>query len=161
MTTPRLFDFTPETSLAVEHVCDQSVDLYDPLSIETPTGHRLTYIARHGKVSGKITGELLSGGGDWVVVGTDGVSRMDIRQTIRTNDGALIHFSALGVVRLPDDGRERIARGERIPFDEGYIRTTPRFETSDESYSWLNGQVFISVGEFSAGHIDHRVYRVL
>jgi hypothetical protein len=85
---------------------------------------------------------------------------MDIRQTIRTSSGALIHFSALGVVRLPDDGRERIARGERIPFDEGYIRTTPRFETSDERYSWLNGQVFVSVGEFSAGHIDHRGYRI-
>ena len=161
MTTPRLFDLSPETSLAVEHVCDQSVDLYDPLPIETPTGYRLTYIAKAGTITGTITGKILEGGGDWVVVGTDGVSRMDIRQTIRTSDGALIHFSALGVARLPSDGRERIARGERIPFDEGYIRTTPRFETSDERYSWLNGQVFVSVNEFSAGHIDHRVYRVL
>ncbi|GAA1611491.1 DUF3237 domain-containing protein [Kribbella sancticallisti] len=161
MTAPPLFDPSPEINLPVEHVCDMYVDLYDPLPIETPTGLRMTYIAKPGKVTGKISGEILNGGGDWVVVGTDGVSRLDIRQTIRTDDGVLIHFSAPGVVRLPADGHERIARGERVPHNEGYIRLTPRFETSDERYSWLNGHVFVAVGELSRGHIDWRIYRVV
>lgn len=159
MTTARLFDHAPETSLAVEHVCDLSVELDAPQRINTATGLRLTYIARSGTVTGSLSGEILDGGGDWVVVGTDGVSRMDIRQTIRTSDGALIHFAALGVVNLPDDGRERLARGEHIPFTEGYIRTYPKFETSDERYAWLTKQGYIGIGELSANHIDHRIYR--
>lgn len=161
MTTARLLDHDPATALAVEHVCDMSVDLHPAQPIPTPTGHRLTYIAKPGKVTGAINGEVLEGGGDWVVVGADGISRMDIRQTIRSDDGALIHFAARGIVRLPADGRDRIAQGGLIGFAESYIRTTPRFETSDERYSWLNGQVFVSVGEFSAGHIDHRIYCAL
>lgn len=150
------------SSLAVEHLFDMAVDLEVPHVFETPVGTRLTYITKSGTIRGpQIHGDLLPGGGDWVVLGSDGVSRLDIRGTIRTDDDALIHYSAFGVVRLPDDGRDRIARGERIPFEEGYIRTTPRFETSDERYMWLNGQVFLGVNEFSAGHIDFRHYRVL
>lgn len=161
MTIPRLFDLAPESNLAVEHVCDIAVELAQPLVFPTPIGHRRTVIATGGTVSGQLTGEMLAAGGDWIVVGADGVARMDIRQTIRTNDGALIHYAARGIIRLPADGRERIARGELIPFAESYIHTTPRFETSDERYAWLNGQVFITVGEYSPNHIDHRVYRVL
>ncbi|UYM06369.1 DUF3237 domain-containing protein [Solicola gregarius] len=161
MTVPALFAPTPGADLPVEHVCDMSVDLYEPLPIETPTGLRMTYIAKPGKVTGAISGEILEGGGDWVVVGADGVSRLDIRQTIRTDDGVLIHFAAPGVVRLPADGRERMARGLRVPFTESYIRLTPRFETSDERYRWLAGHVFAAVGELSAGHIDWRIYKII
>ena len=161
MTTPLLFDLAPQSSLAVEHVCDMAVDLNAPQPIDTAVGFRLTYIAKDGRATGKISGEILAGGGDWVTVGTDGASRMDIRQTLRTDDGALIHYSALGIVSLPEDGRERIARGARIPFNEGYMRTFPKFETSDERYGWLTRHAFISVGELSPGHVDHRIYRVL
>jgi hypothetical protein len=50
------------------------------------------------------------------------------------------------VIQLPPDGLQRLADGERIPFEESYVRTTPRFETSDE---------------LSKDHIDYRMYRVL
>ena len=161
MTASRIFYVAPDQALAVEHGGDLSVDLSAPYRIETPTGLRQTYPPKAGTMTGRITGTLLDGGGDWVVVGSDGVSRMDIRQTIRTDDGALIHFAALGVVRLPADGRERVARGERVAFTDSYIRSTPRLETDHDRYQWVNGQVFVSIGEFSAGHIDHRIYRVL
>lgn len=161
MSTPGLFESSAGDTLPVEHVCDMSVDLRDPVPIETHTGLRMTYIADHSKVTGQITGEILEGGSDYVVVGSDGVSRLDIRQTIITDDGVPIHFEGRGVVRLPTDGRERLARGEVVPFPESYIRLTPRFETSDKRYSWLNGQVFVALGELSAGHIDWRIYRVL
>lgn len=160
LTTP-LFATPAAELLPVKHLFDMAVDLEMPLVYETPVGTRLTYIIKGGSVLGpRVRGELLAGGGDWVVLGSDGVSRLDVRGTIRTDDGALIHYSSLGVVQLPDDGRDRIGRGERIAFNEGYIRTTPRFETSDERYLWLNGMVFIGVNELAAGHIDYRVYSV-
>jgi hypothetical protein len=161
MTTPRLFESSAGTTLPVEHLCDMSVELRDPVTIDTPTGLRMTHISNRSKVTGKITGELLEGGSDYVVMGTDGVSRLDIRQTIITDDGAPIHFEGRGVARLPADARERLARGEVIPFADSYFRLAPRFETSDERYRWLNGTAFVGIGEFSAGHIDWRIYRIL
>jgi hypothetical protein len=157
-----LLDHAPLSTLGVEHVCDMSVDLEPPHVFQTPVGTRLTYITKSGTLTGpRLRGELLPGGGDWVVLGSDGISRLDVRGTVRSHDGALINYETRGVARLPDDGRERLARGQRIPFEEGYIRTTPRFETSDERYSWLNGQVLVGINELSANHVDYRIYRIL
>jgi hypothetical protein len=54
-----------------------------------------------------------------------------------------------------------LANGERLPFEDTYLRTTPKLETSDERYSWLNDLVLLGYNELSPGHIDFRIYRVL
>jgi hypothetical protein len=54
-----------------------------------------------------------------------------------------------------------LAAGERLPFEETYVRTTPSFETADERYSWLNRLVVVTHSQVSQDHIDHRMYRVL
>ena len=41
------------------------------------------------------------------------------------------------------------------------MRTTPKFETADERYTWLNGLVVVGINELSPDHIDYRMYRVL
>lgn len=156
-----LLDDDPLAALAVDHVCDLRVDLEDPLVFQTPLGTRLTYIISGGTLGGpRIRGEMLGGGGDWVVLGADGISRMDVRATIRTDDGALIHYDSRGLAQLPAGGRHVVAAGGRVPHGASYIRTTPRLETSDERYAWLAQRVLIGVSEFSAGHIDHRIYSV-
>jgi hypothetical protein len=65
------------------------------------------------------------------------------------------------VVKLPTDGRQRLAQGARLPFDETYVRTTPRFETADPRYAWLNALVIVGYNEVSQNHIDFRMYQVL
>lgn len=51
--------------------------------------------------------------------------------------------------------------GKRVSFDDSYVRTTPRFETADERYAWLNGLVLVAHNELSGNHIDFRIYQVL
>ena len=93
-----------------------AVDLEPAQAIPTNVGARMTFIARGGTVEGpRIKGELLPGGGDWLMVGTDAIGRVDVRATIRTDDGALIHYEARGVIDIPADGLERLAAGERLP----------------------------------------------
>jgi hypothetical protein len=65
------------------------------------------------------------------------------------------------VIRIPPDGLERLAAGERLPFDETYVRTTPRLETADERYAWLSEHVLVGLNELSKDHIDYRIYRLL
>lgn len=120
----------------------------------------MTYFFKGGTLTGAINGELLAGGGDWVTVDADGHSRLDVRAVIRTTDGALIHFESRGIVRLPRDGEQRLARGETIPWREGYMRTTPTFDTSDPKYASLSSAVFVGINELSPGRFCHRIYRV-
>ncbi|MDQ0569512.1 hypothetical protein QFZ42_001346 [Variovorax paradoxus] len=157
-----LFDRALIEALPVEHLCDLSIDLELGQVIKTHLGTRLTFVVKGGRFEGpRFRGEMLPGGGDWVHLGADGTSRMDVRATLRTHDGVLIHYDSQGLLRYPEDGRARLAKGERLSFDETYIRPTPRFETSDERYSWLSGMVTVGYGEYGPGRIDHRMYCIL
>jgi hypothetical protein len=150
------------TALPVEHLFDMHVNLQPAQAIPTPVGTRMTFITTGGVIDGpKLRGELLPGGGDWLLVGSDGVGRADIRATIRTHDGALIHYESRGIIKVPADGLQRLAAGELLPFDETYVRTTPKFETADERYAWLSEVVAVGYNVLSPNHIDYRIYRVL
>lgn len=157
-----LFDREMISALPVEHLCDLSIHLELGQVIPTSLGTRLTYVVKGGRFDGpRFRGEMLPGGGDWVSVGADGISRMDVRATLRTDDGVLIHYESHGILKFPADGRQRLAQGERLSFDESYVRPTPRFETSDERYKWLCGIVTVGYGEYGLGRIDHRLFRIL
>jgi hypothetical protein len=157
-----LFDRPLIDALPVEHLFDLGIDLEPGQVIPTPLGARLTFVVKGGRFEGpRLRGEMLPGGGDWVSLGADGVSRMDVRATLRTDDGVLIRYESHGVLRFPGDGRQRLARGDRLSLDECYVRPTPRFETSDERYAWLCGIVTVGYGEYGLGRIDHRMFHIL
>ena len=163
MTTATPVDQLPlVTALPVEHLFDMHVDLQPAQPIPTPVGTRMTFITTGGVIEGpKLCGELLPGGGDWLIAGTDGAGRVDVRATLRTHDGALIHYESRGIIKIPADGVQRLAAGEVLPFEDTYIRTTPKFETSDERYAWLSEVVAVGYNILSPNHIDYRIYRVL
>ncbi|MDQ0013268.1 hypothetical protein J2W23_001647 [Variovorax boronicumulans] len=157
-----LFEQPLLEAMPVRHLCDLRVDLETPIVVPTPRGTLVPYIGKGGRLDGpKLRGEFLPGSVDWVAIGADGISRLDIRGAMRTHDGALVYFESKGVAKLPADGRARLAKGERLAFSETYLRTTPKLETSDERYAWLNGLVLIGYNELSAGRIDFRIYQVL
>jgi hypothetical protein len=149
-------------ALPVEHLFDMYVDLEPAQLIPTAVGTRLTFVIRGGEVDGpKLHGALLPGGGDWLLVGSDHVGRVDVRATIRTHDDALIHCTARGVVKTPADGAARLAAGEVLPFEETYMRTTLEFETADQRYAWLSEVVTVGYNILSPNHVDYRIYQVL
>ncbi|MGH3678327.1 MAG: DUF3237 domain-containing protein [Mycobacterium sp.] len=149
-------------ALPVEHLFDMHVDLEPAQPIATPLGARMTFIAKGGVIDGpKLRGEILPGGGDWLLVGNDGAGRVDVRATLRTHDGVLIHYETRGIIKVPADGLERLAAGEVLPFEETYVRTTPKFETADERYGWLSVVVAVGYNILSPNHIDYRIYQLL
>ena len=149
-------------ALPVQHLFDMAVDLLPAQAIPTPIGTRLTFVTTGGVLDGpRLRGEILPGGGDWLVVGSDGVGQVDVRATLRSHDGALIHYEARGVIKIPVDGMDRLGAGEVLAFDETYVRTTPSFQTADERYAWLNEVVAVGYNILSPNHIYYRVYQVL
>lgn len=148
--------------LPVEHLCDFSIDLEPPQMIPTPRGNRVTYVIRKGTVEGpRLRGELLPGGGDWILFGDDGVGRLDVRATLLTHDGATIHMSTRGIVNMPPEAMQRWSGGEPIAWDQMYTRSTLLFDTADERYRWLDRTVAVAINELSRDHVDYRVYAVL
>jgi hypothetical protein len=149
-------------ALPVEHLFDMHVDLAPAQPITTSVGARMTFVTTGGVIDGpRLQGEVLPGGGDWLLVGGDGAGRVDVRATLKTHDGVLIHYEARGIIKVPADGLQRLAAGEVLPFDQTYVRTTPTFETADERYAWLSELVAVGYNVLSPNHIDYRIYRVL
>lgn len=149
-------------TIAVEHLFDLAVD-FDPMKVyPSPFGMRVDAIVRQGKAHGpRLQGEVLAGGGDWLVVGDDGIARLDVRATIRTHDEEMVFYTSAGRVVVDEDTRDRFLAGETITFDQMYGRTVPVFETGSDAYRWLNRIVAVGVmSELSLQHIRYHVYRL-
>lgn len=134
--------------LRSEHLLQLSADLEDPLVLaQTPLGTRRIMYFTGGAFSGsRLKGQVLAGGGDWVLLRSDGVSELDIRLTLRTEDGALIYVACDGIFDIASEARERIMQGEQVDPAAYYFRTALHFETGAAAYRWLNRVLAVGVG---------------
>jgi Protein of unknown function (DUF3237) len=126
-----------------------------------PLGNRRILNVLGGSFSGRgLQGEVLRGGGDWVLVRRDGVAELDIRFTLRTEDGQLIYLRSGGIVDMSPQVSERIRNGEDVDPSEYYFRTSPAFETGSEKYSRLNRLVAVGVGRRTTTGMVTNVFEV-
>jgi hypothetical protein len=138
-----------DVELRSEFLLQLRADLEDPQNVgAAPLGMRRILYFKRGSFSGPaLTGDILPGGGDWVLVRPDGVSLLDIRMTLRTDDGTLIYLNATGIFDMAPEVRARFDRGESVGPSEYYFRTSFTFETATEKYRWLNRLVGIGVAQ--------------
>jgi len=114
-----------------------------------PHGTRVTYPVLGGSFEGdRMRGKVLPGGDDWTVARPDGVVELDLRVTLETDDGALVYMTFEGI------------RDDHAP-GGAYFRTTPRFETADPKYAFLNRLLAVGTGEIRAGAPVHVIEEVL
>jgi hypothetical protein len=107
----------------------------------TPHGTLSIFSITGGSFEGERLRGLVLGGADWVTAGADGTFELDLRLTLETDDGALIHMTFTGV---RDDASH-------------YFRTVPRFETAAPKYAFLNRLLAVGIGE---GHRDEPVHTI-
>ena len=113
-----------------------------------PHGTRTTVPIVGGHFEGpRLRGTVLAGGGDWTLLRSDGVLELDLRVTLKTDDGALIHMASFGLRHGPPEVIAAIARGERVDPATYYFRTNPRFETAHPKYAFLNHLVAVATGD--------------
>ena len=93
----------------------------------------------------RLRGKVLAGGGDWVTAHGNGTFTLDLRVTLETDDGNLIHMTFTGV---RDDANH-------------YFRTVPRFETAASKYAFLNRLVAVGIGEIRPEGPVHVIEEVL
>ncbi len=147
------------------HEFDMRVEATLPDDAGTgPFGHRMIVNVTGGQVSGdRLTGSVVGASGDWLLVGADGFARLDVRTTVRTADGAVIYVQYFGVAGPMTRAVQEILAGGGSPmgYGEVYFFISPRLETGDARYGWVNQAVFVGQGRIVPGPVlEYRVYRV-
>ncbi len=114
-----------------------------------PHGTRRTAPLGGGTFEGpRLRGTILAGSSaDWQLLRSDGILEMDLRFTLRTDDGALISMSAFGLRHGPPEVIAAIGRGDTVDPSSYYFRTLPRFETAHPAYSFLNRLIAVASGD--------------
>ena len=107
-------------------------------------------------VIGEVTGARIEGdrlnatmkgnaAADWLRVSPEGYGTLDVKLTLETDDGAIVHATYSG----------------RLLFDTLTIYAAPLFHTGDESYAWLNHIQAVAKGSFQPdGGIIYEMYEL-
>ena len=112
----------------------------------TPQGTLPIFPVVGGSFEGeRLRGKVLAGGGDWVTTHSDGTFTLDLRVTLETDDGSLIHMTFTGV---RDDAAH-------------YFRTVPHFETAAPTYAFLNRLLAVGIGEIRPEGPVHMIEEIL
>ena len=128
---------------------------------ETPQGRRRIIGITGGRFSGeRLSGRVLPGGADWQLIRPDGVADLDARYTLETSDGALIYVRNRGYRHGSPEVIRKLASGEAVDPSLYYMRTTPRFETGDPRYAWLNRIICVASGARRRTAVDLEVFEV-
>jgi len=82
--------------------------------------------------------------GDWITNRADGSYRLDVRLTLKTDDGALILVTYNGIGQTTNAGAS--------------LRIAPLFETGDSRYAWLTRLQAVGVGERIGTAVKYDIY---
>lgn len=129
-----------------------------------PIGDRLLIFNVEGaEFSGpRLNAKVIPPSGDWIKVEANGNWKLDVRLILETDKGEHIYCYYTGVLKSSEELSARIAKGDSIPGDEMYFRSTPYFQTSAADYLWLNDIVCVgSMREFGGGQAVYDVFEVL
>jgi hypothetical protein len=128
----------------------------------TPAGDRRIGLIAGGAFQGaRLRGKALPGGADWIAVRPDGVTTLDVRVVLETDDGATIGMTYRGLRHGPAEVMERVNRGEPVDPATYYFRTAVTFETAAAQYAWLNRALFIGSGYRTPNGPVYDIFEVL
>ncbi len=158
---------THHTQLCTEFLFEVRIALAPPVDVGAgPDGQRRFLLAESGRFEGpRMSGEVIpSSGGDYVRRRSDGVSIVDVRLCLRTDDGATILMTYQGRLKASEENlayaRDFDKPDDPAGADRYYFRTNPLFETGDERYAWLNSIVSVGKGRSGGGGVTYEVFEV-
>lgn len=113
----------------------------------TAKGERRIVAIQGGSFEGpSFKGTVPAMGGDWIWADPDGTTRLDVRVSLTTHDGALIYYQYRGLRHGPAEIMQALAAGEEVDPASYYFRTAGFMETGDSRYDWLNKAVILATG---------------
>ena len=137
------------------------VDVGLPTTLNTEAGGERKLIPiTGGSFSGAITGEILAGGSDAVIIRPDGCAVLNARYCLAMDNGNTIYVKDRGYRHGPDAIMRRLAQGDAVDPKKYYFRTCMTMETGDKDYAWLNKTLFIGSGCRRAQQVVIDLYQI-
>ncbi|TAN19761.1 MAG: DUF3237 family protein [Chitinophagaceae bacterium] len=127
-------------------------------------GERLCWQVAEASLTGEnIHARSTMAGTDWMRLGKDGIRRADNRIQFVTIDHEPILFSYDNAIIKPSDIFFKAwEEGKGSNFEDQYMRISPRFQTAEGKYSWLEQNIFIGIGRlFGHKQIIYEIFMVL
>ena len=110
-----------------------------------PQGTRTIVQVVGGRFEGpRLKASVQTPAGDWITNRADGSYRLDVRLTLKTDDGALILVTYNGIGQTTAAGAS--------------LRIAPLFETGDSRYVWLTRLQAVGVGERVGTTVTYGIY---
>jgi len=110
-----------------------------------PQGTRTVVQVTGGRFEGpRLKATVQTPAGDWITNRADGTYKLDVRLTLKTDDGALILVTYNGIGQTTQAGAS--------------LRIAPLFETGDARYTWLTKLQAVGVGERVGTTVTYDLY---
>jgi uncharacterized protein DUF3237 len=152
--TPGPATAAPRTQKATEEPRAPALEYLGTLRAETgtrtvvengPQGTRTIVQLVGGRFEGpRLKAAVQTPAGDWITNRADGSYRLDVRLTLKTDDGALILVTYNGIGQTTTTG--------------ALLRMAPLFETGDARYVWLTRLQAVGVGERVGTAVKYDIY---
>jgi uncharacterized protein DUF3237 len=136
----------PPRAPAFEYLGTLRADIGTRTVLENgPQGTRTIVQVTGGRFEGpRLKASVQTPAGDWITNRPDGSYRLDVRLTLKTDDGALILVTYNGIGQTTDKGAS--------------LRIAPLFETGDSRYVWLTRLQAVGVGERAGTAVTYEIY---
>jgi hypothetical protein len=130
-------------SLELVPLCTATVTLADAINVSpSMLVGEVTGLVMEGRVNATLKGNAAA---DWLKISPEGYGTLDVKATVETDDGAIIHMTYSG----------------RLLFDTGDVYAAPLYHTGDERYLWMNRIQAVAKGHFpSPGTLIYEIYEL-
>ena len=145
------------------YVATYSALLKPPLQAGGIFGTRMFFEVVSGEFSAASggRGKLLTGGGDWLLVGPDGWGRLDVRAQLQMDDGAIVHAQILRSHRDERRGHSGSARWHGDDVWSAVLSHQSALRNIDPRYAWLQQSVFVGQGRIIAGlGVEYNLFQI-
>jgi hypothetical protein len=156
--------FQEEVEMKLEPLLDYYALLKPPLEVGAGRGgNRVIVEVEGGEFEGpRLKGRIRDlGCADWLLFDADGAGHLDVRATFETHDNAIIYVQYQGVLVMTDDVQKALAGEGQTEYGDTYFMTSPRMETGDERYKWLNHTVCVAQGRLRPNRVEYQVFQVV
>ena len=126
----------------------------------TPAGVRRIAPVTGGTFSGERLNGVVVGGHDWVINRPDGVMAVDVRLTLKTDDGAAIYLAYRGRFLAGPEAMARFQRGALLDPADYSLAVAATLECGDERYSWLNNLIAAGPGVQTRTGVIYNLFEI-
>lgn len=109
----------------------------------------------------RLSGKVLPGGADWLLVRPDGGLHLDVRLTLQTDQDELIYLTYNGRRVGPPEVMEKISRSEEVPPGADYFRVAVQLESAAPRLRWVNDIIAVGTGYREPIGPVYEMYEVL